>query len=267
MRTPPLYLRVKDGVTQLVANGTLKPGDRMPTEEALTHQHGVSRITVRKALELLQREGVIERFAGRGTFVRSRPADPTWVASSINDVLQLGAETVPEGLDWRVVRDASAAQRLGIPVGEKIFRLQAVRAHQGVPVYFLEAYVPEPVGKQLKRSDFTRAMLISLLEEKLRIPVARGQEEISAGVADRKLARALQIKPGAPLLILDLVYFAVGDLPVEYARAWYRADMFRRRNALSRGGHPAWQPVLVATDGAPALPSPIALLKASGGKA
>lgn len=198
--------------------------------------------------------------------MRSRPADPTWVASSINDVLQLGAETVPEGLDWRPVRDAAAAQRLGIPVGEKVFRLQAVRAHQGVPVYFLEAFVPEPVGKQLQRSDFTRAMLISLLEEKLRIPVSRGQEEISAGVADRKLAGALHIKPGAPLLILDLVYFAVGDQPIEYARAWYRADMFRRRNVLSRGGHSAWQPIVVATSGVQPLPPATASLKFFGGK-
>lgn len=262
----PLYIRIQDALIEQLKSGALKPGDRMPTEDVLMREHAVSRITVRKALELLQHQGLIERYAGKGTFVRKRSPGSGWVASSINDVLQLGAETVPKGLDWRLVNDAPAARQLGLPVHENLFRLRAVRAHEGVPVYVVEGYVPESIGRRLHRDDFKGSMLISLLEEKLRIPVSRGQEEISAGIADRRLARLLKVKPGTPVLILDLVYFAVGDQPVEYARAWYRADMFRRRNVLSRGGHPAWRPVVVAPEAAITVPQ-AKRLKVSGGNA
>lgn len=261
MRGTPLYLRVKEALTQSIGAGTYRPNDRLPTEDALMRTHGVSRITVRRALDLLQQEGLIERFAGRGTFVASRPPGGGWTASSISDVLQLGAETVPEGLRWERVRNAAAASRLGAADGTWLYRLQAVRAHRGTPVYFIEAYVSDAIGSRLQRSDLSNAMLITAVEEKLGVTVMAGIEEIAAGVADEKLARAMHVPPGAPLLILDLTYFDARGKAIEYARAFYRADRFRRRNVLSRAPGAVWRPVIIAgerffdaTDDASSIP-------------
>jgi GntR family transcriptional regulator len=245
MRTKPLYVQVRDALFKRIASGELGSGDRLPTEDALMRTHGVSRITVRQAFELLQHEGLVERFAGRGTFVTSRPPTAGWTASSIDDVLQLGAETLPEKFEWKAVRDPVVASRLAIAADEKIYRLRAVRVHRGIPVYFIEAFVPAHIGRRLHRDDLASAMLISVIEQKLGIPIVSGLEEITAGVASQQLARHLRVAQGKPLLILDLTYSGADGKPIEFARAWYRADMFRRRNVLSRGRSAAWRPTLV----------------------
>lgn len=247
MREWPLYIQVKEAILKRIVSGELCPGDRLPTEDEMIRSHRVSRITVRRALELLQHDGLVERFARKGTFVTSRPPGPGWTASSIDDVLQLGAETLPEGLEWKAVHDPIVALHLRVPTNEKIYRLRAVRVRRGTPVYFIEAFVPAHIGNRLRRADLTKEMLISVVEHKLGIPIVSGLEEVTAGVADGELARRLRVSQGMPLLILDLTYSAADGKPIEYARAWYRADMFRRRNLLSRGRGVAWHPVLVAS--------------------
>jgi len=246
MRKWPLYMRVKEAILKPIVSGELRPGDRLPTEDELMRSHRVSRITVRQALELLERDGLVERFAGKGTFVTSRPPGAGWTASSIDDVLQLGAETFPEKIEWRTLRDPDVAARLAVPAAEKIYRLRAVRVRGGAPIYFIEAFVPARIGVRLRRADLTRDMLISVVERNLGIPIVSGLEEVTAGVADRQLAQRLRVSEGTPLLILELTYAGPDGRPVEYARAWYRADMFRRRNLLSRGRGSAWHPILVA---------------------
>jgi GntR family transcriptional regulator len=246
MRALPLYLQVKEAILERIASGELRPGDRLPTEDELIREHGVSRVTIRQALELLQHDGLVERFARKGTFVTSRPPGAAWMASSIDDVLQFGAETSPAGLEWKAVRDPSAALRLGVSSDEKIYRLRANRVRNKIPIYFIEAFVPTCVGDRLDRVDLSSAMLISVLEEKLRIPIVSGLEEITAGVADRPLAKRLDVPENFPVLILELTYSAANGKPVEYARTWYRADMFRRRNVLSRGRSFNWRPLVVA---------------------
>lgn len=239
MRAKPLYLVVRDVLLKRIAAGEWRPGDRLPTDDALVRSFGVSRITVRQALELLQQEGLVERFAGKGSFVTSRPPGIGWTASSIDDVLELGAETLPQNLEWRAVRNPAAAQRLGVSSEEKLYRLRAVRARRGVPIYSIEAFVPAAIGARLRRDDLASRMLITVLEEKLGILAVTCLEEIGAGVATAPLARRLGLAKGMPLLILELTYFAADSKAIEYVRASYRADMFRRRNLLSRGRAPA----------------------------
>ncbi len=238
----PLYLQVKDALLHKMSAGHFRPGDRLGTEGELMRSHGVSRITIRKALDLLQQDGIIERFAGKGTFMASKSSSAGWTASSIDDVMKLGAETIPEGLEWGEGTAPSAALRLGLSADEKVYALKAVRTHQRTPVYFIEAYVARDLGRGIRRKDLAQATLMSVIEEKLGLPVVRGVEEIFADIADRKLARALHVNAGFPLLILDICLFGVSDRCLLYTRLWYRADMFRRRNALSRGRHTTLAP-------------------------
>jgi GntR family transcriptional regulator len=250
MRSTPLYLRIKEAVSTSIGRGEYRPNERLPTEDELIRAYGVSRITVRRALDLLQQEGLIERFAGRGTYVASRPPGGGWTASSISDVLELGAKTVPAGLTWGRVRNVEAAKRLNV-TNLKVYRLQAVRAHLGDPVYFIEAYVGAAIGAQLSRNDLANVMLITAVEDKLGITAMAGLEEITAGIADEKLAREMRIEVGSPLLILDLTYFDTEGKPIEFARAYYRADRFRRRNVLSRASGASWRPIVIAGSAEP----------------
>jgi len=234
MRNQPLYLRVKEQLLEQIRLQKLPPGSRLPTEEELMATHGVSRITVRKAIEILQREGLIERFPRRGTFIAAKMNDAVWIASSMADVLHVSAETVPVWMEWKAIQSKSVARHLRLKPQETIYRLRSLRERGGSPIYFMEAYVPGFIGEKLARSDIQRTVLLNLIEEKLDIKVAGGSEEITASIANHALASRLKVGEGAPLLNLEITYFDFFNRPIEYVQSWYRADKFRRRNLLVR---------------------------------
>jgi GntR family transcriptional regulator len=232
-RPEPLYLRLAERIVRDIAAGRLKPGDRLPTEAQLGAEHKVSRITVRHALELVRRRGLIERVSGRGTFVARTGPVSVWTISSTADYVRNAAESDLQMLDWRRVTPPPDVLRF-FGSGERLYRLRAVRRRPAAPLYYVEVYVPVAIGRRLSPVDLGRATVLELLETKLGIAVAGGTEEISAGLADATLARRLGVRLGAPLLILDVMLHGPDGRRLEYAKAWYRADQFRRRNQVDR---------------------------------
>lgn len=236
MSRRPLYAMLVDHLRTEIAAGRLRAGDRIPNEVELARAHRVSRITVRHALSLLRDQGLIERFPRRGSFVSRPSPSPVWTISSIEDVVQVGAETDVTILDWGLVHDPLAARHLSCRPGERVARYRGVRSDRDLPVYYVEAFTPMSLGRQLSREDFGRSTLLEMIENKLGLPVTRGLEEIRAGAVDRVLARRLGVRAGSPVLILELTYYGVDGRALEYTRLWYRADKFRRRNQLARRG-------------------------------
>jgi GntR family transcriptional regulator len=234
MERRPLYLSLADSLVTKIAEGHLRPGDKLPAEHELARAYGVSRITVRQAMDLLSRRGLIERFPKRGSFVASPPSVSVWTINSTDDFSRLAAETDLQVIDWKAIEPPSQVARLLGVAGEKVYRLRGVRRRGGVPLYYVEVYTLPGIGRRLDRHDLGGATVIELIETKLGIPVGSGAEEISAGVADEALAKRLCVRPGAPVLILDVTFFGVDGRPLEYARACYRADQFKRRNQLTR---------------------------------
>ena len=232
-RPAPLYLRLAGQLIDDIAGARLKPGDRLPTETELGARHRVSRITVRHALDLVRQRGLIERISGVGTFVARTGPMSVWTISSTADYARNAAESDLQTLDWRQVRPPPDVRRF-FGSSERLYRLRAVRRQPTGPLYYVEVYVPQSIGRQLSTTDLGRATVLELLETKLGITVAGGTEEISAALADRALARRLRVRPGAPVLILDVMIHGADGRRLEYAKAWYRADQFRRRNQIGR---------------------------------
>jgi GntR family transcriptional regulator len=232
-RPEPRYLRLAERLIEDIAGARLKPGDRLPTEAQLGARHHVSRITVRHALELVQRRGLIERIPGLGTFVTRNGSMSVWTISSTADYVRNAAESDLHTLDWRRVTPPPDVRRF-FGSGERLYRLRAVRRRATGPLYYVEVYVPLAIGRQLSTADLGRSTVLELLETKLGITVAGGTEEISAGLADPVLARRLRVRSGVPVLILDVMLHGADGRRLEYAKAWYRADQFRRRNRVDR---------------------------------
>ena len=232
MRRQPLYARFAAGLLKAISSGQLRPGDRLPTEDEFIKIHRVSRVTVRQALSLLRDRGLIERYTRRGSFVARRLTG--WTASSMADVLGIASDTVPNALEWKLVKAADAARRLSLPPDEPLYRLRVVRSHLRKPVFFLDAYVSRAVGERLDPDDLRGALLVELIDKHLGIPATTGVEEISADVADPALARRLRIPVGSAVLVLDVTFFGPDGQAIEYARARYRADQVKRRNYLTR---------------------------------
>ncbi len=233
MRALPLYAQIADSLRAQIVDGRLRAGDRLPTESELSRLHRVSRITIREALDVLRRHGLIERFAGRGSFV-ARSGSVTWTINSMNDIVRLPADTETRILDWKAVAPPPDVEAFFGTGGERVYRLRAVRRRGGRPISYVEIYTLLGLGRRIDAGELGEHPVVDILERQLGIPMMSAMETVSATVADRAIARRLRVRLGAPVLIQEIQFFGIDRRPLEWVRAHWRADQFKRHTDLSR---------------------------------
>lgn len=234
----PLYYSVYLVLRGKILEQAFEPDKPMPNEMELGAAYGVSRITIRRALDELAAEGLIRRKQGKGTFA-CPPSAATQVDGSlgsglIENLIAMGLETQVEVLDFRLtVPPASIAQALKLETGAKAQKVIRVRSHGGVPFSHLTTYVPEDIGRSYSRADLKAQPLLVLLE-RAGVGPLYAKQAISAELADPDVAGALGISVGEALLTITRVVFDAKDRPVEYLRALYRPDRYVYRMSMSR---------------------------------
>jgi GntR family transcriptional regulator len=206
------YAAIIAQIEEAIAEGELAPGDRLPSERALAEQHGVSRMTVRQALQSLESRGLLRRAIGRsgGSFVAQPKLErDLGTFSGLSE--QLARQGVIAG-----ARLVGASERDGEIVIER------VRYADGEPIALERSTFPARFAWLLQR-DLTGSLYELLGED---APV-RAVERIEPIAADADDAAALGLRPGAPLLLVDRVaYDSVGEI-VETARDVFRGDRTR----------------------------------------
>lgn len=228
----PLYRQLVDLMTGEIERGVIRPGERLPTEAELGDKFGLSRITVRQALAVLTREGLIERFPGRGSFVVERPSRTSWELKSVGDLLQIAPKT--EVVSWRLVQPPLKVS-VFLKTSEPCHRLRAIRFFEGQPVFYTENYIRPELGAQLSVEEFEDRTILELITNRIGVPIEQVDEEIEAGIADEPLAKRLAIAPGQPVLIQHVEMFGENGFPLQRGTGWWRGDKFKRRYALKRG--------------------------------
>lgn len=239
------YLALKDRI----ARGEFEPGARFPGEPTLALELGVSRVTLRRALDRLAVEGLVERRVGSGTYLRERGAGSPIVADLANvltNLVDMGRRTSVKLLSFGYgapTSDVAAALRLA--PGERVQRSIRVRYIDNQPFSFLVTSVPERVGITWSEEDLASTPLLELLE-RAGVPADRARQSITATLAGPDVARELQIEPGSALLALTrTVYDPIGR-GVEHLQALYRPDRYTFQMDLIRTGFRngrRWQPV------------------------
>lgn len=247
-----IYLMLRSRLT----SGQFAPGARLPSEPVLAADHGVSRVTVRRALDQLSCEGLIERRPGAGTFVRDTAlARPIIVdlANVYAHLIEMGRETSVRLLSFGYVTASSAVARaLGLRTGERVQRSIRVRLTDGAPFSYLITQVPEGIGLTYSESDLSTTPLLQLLENSGAV-VDRASQTIGATLAEPEVAEALQLAMGSPLLSLTRVVYEQGGRGVEHLYALYRPDRYSFHMDLARNGAAhdrPWSPVLPRSSGA-----------------
>jgi GntR family transcriptional regulator len=223
----PLYYQMATLLREMIVSGRFKVGDRFPTEAELVKEYGVSRITVREALSTLQEEELIRRSAGKGTFVDKAPTptDTLPMDGTLNGLIGMGLATAPRLIDLREVEVAPhEAKVLGMEPGTPIVRAERIRYFKGRPYCYIVNHVPVEIGRQIKKSDWERGSLLRLIEKSLGIELGDADEIVRASLADAHLARWLDVRIGAPLLLVEYLIRASDGRPVETAVIYYRSD-------------------------------------------
>jgi GntR family transcriptional regulator len=251
MNSPlPLYHKVYLLLRQRLLDGAYGTDEPLPGEHALAQEYGVSRLTIRRALDALAADGLVARRQGRGTFALapsqlSAPQQGAGVDALMAHLARMGMRTQVRLLELTVEPAPPAvAARLEVAAGSPVHRSIRVRSHKGEPFSYLQTYVPDAVGRRISRKALGSKPLLQIFGE-LGIRVSGAEQSISAVLADPTVAEFLDVPVASALLnIRRLVRDAAGR-PVEYLDARYRPDRFEYRQDLAAhetSGAPVWLP-------------------------
>lgn len=217
------YLRIADDLRERIGRGDWSPGDYLPAERELTTRFAVSRMTVRRSLQLLQREGLVTRDATRGTRVAEQRI-ALRLGSFTEEVRRGGAEPTAETIWQRcVTADAHLAADLGCPPGAKLHAIQRLRRVDRAPMALETTYYPERIvapGTELASTG----SLWEELRRAHRFSPAKTSARIEIRPVTERDAALLETGPSAMGFVLRRhTYDAAGDC-IEYALDVYRAD-------------------------------------------
>jgi GntR family transcriptional regulator len=241
-----VYLVLRDRIL----SGAIGFGTKLPNENELADYHGVSRVTVRRALGELARERLIERRRSAGTRVTYRPS-PAPITADISGVLanlaDMGRRTAVKLLSFEYVpAEGMVAQMLGATPDQLLQRSVRVRSVDGLPFSFLTTHVPESVSVTFTRQELAERPLLELLE-RAGVKPEHAHQRISAGLATPSVAEALGLHTGSPLIELVRVVYDQAGRGVEHLHALYRPDRYAFEIDLVRSGAAdtkAWAPVV-----------------------
>jgi GntR family transcriptional regulator len=235
MRPSPAHALIRDALRTEIQEGGLREGDQLPTEFELVERFGVSRHTVRLALQQLTSEGLIVRRAGHGTFVTSYARDPANAHIIGDDEQMFGLAAGPplsivEPL--ALVHDAAIAERLDAR-SDEVARLSFVRATRGRRIGFWLVYLPLDVHDQiapaLRDLQGSSASVIGVLEQVTDRVAQRAEQDMTAEAATPGVAELLGVEAGDPLLRAERTYYDGDDHPLEHVLVRYVPALFSYR--------------------------------------
>lgn len=233
----PLYVQVKDRLRERILDGTYVAHAQLPSESELGAVFGVSRITVRQALSDLQREGVIFKIAGKGTFVAKKKAaqELTRLEGFAEAMTRKGYEIYNRVIGHRPLpATPEVAQRLGVEPGTAVAEIRRIRHLNREPVSLEITYLPEELGERLRNEDLGNRDIFLIFENDFGIPLGHADLQIGAVVADGKLAEALQVSEGTALLRIERLTHTADGKPFDFEYLYFRGETFQYHLRISR---------------------------------
>jgi GntR family transcriptional regulator len=233
IRRRPLYLEVIDVLMKDIQEGKYAPGARLPSEEQLAREMGISRVSLREALRVLAEDGILFRRHGSGTYVRDQKATPV---QDLSTILSISTMFKKAGLEHQVIRAdhrkipaaRKVAEKLALHPGEEVWEVERLRGIAGKPALYSFDYFPAalvPPGEERRIREYLFATYY-FLSEVCRQKIDQGKCNLKPVLADEKLQEIMKLPRHTPLMYIEIVDLNPEQKPVSYAREYYRADFF-----------------------------------------
>jgi GntR family transcriptional regulator len=234
----PYYAQLMAALRDAIEGGVWEPGEQMPSEAELCDMFELSRTPVRQALDELEREGLISRIKGKGTFVAEPKISEGLVqelTGFFQDMVDRGHTPVTEVLKREVVpATPKIAGYLGVEPETPVYEIERLRSINDEPIVLVTTYLPHALCPELMDADLRTRSLYAYLEETCGLVITRGRRIIEAVPASKYEAKLLEVEVGAPLILLDSVSYLRDGTPVEYYHALHRGDRSRFEVELVR---------------------------------
>jgi DNA-binding GntR family transcriptional regulator len=217
----PAYAQLANILRRQIAEGAFRPGDQLPSEAQLCRTYGISPMTVRRSINLLSDQGVVNTAQGRGTFVR-----PLELGAAVFDLQELheffqdGVDTAVKLLDVRVVAaDERMARKLGLDEGNDAIYIRRLLTKQGQPIAYHRAYLIYNPTKPIVEAEMDVTSLQGLFSRADNQMLKRGELALEATLMNEEEARVLRTSLPAAAVYLEHVFYDFDEQPVSWG--WF----------------------------------------------
>ncbi|MDO5605984.1 MAG: GntR family transcriptional regulator [Paracoccus sp. (in: a-proteobacteria)] len=237
----PLYHRIYNVLRERVVNGYYPAEIAMPSEAELADSFAASRITIRKAMQMLTSDGLVTRTRGRGTFVTAKAQRSSFNRSVVSDVQGLldYLNAVELSTRLRVVSlDTGEAppricSLLQVPPDSELVRAVRIRDLHDMPYSLSNSYLLRRIGGRLTATDLANTSMINLVQ-RAGASVEKVNQVLTATLAEEASAQHLEVPVGAPLMRVNRLFFDADLVPFYAAEILYRADLYEYHVTLRR---------------------------------
>lgn len=226
----PLFQQVKESIRRKILDGTYAPHQKLPSERQMIEAFSVSRITIRQALSQLQRDGLIFKINGKGTFVSMPKAqfDVSTLKGFGESAASIGQEAFSKliSITTDIPKD-NVASCLGLSSGVRVTRIQRLRYLNREPLAFDITYAPTYVSDGFGNADLEQRDLFDVIENDCGIAIASARVNLESMICDGELAGFLNMEPGSAALHIERTILDGNGQPLLYENLFYRGDRFR----------------------------------------
>lgn len=228
----PAYQRIQGTILRRIEAGHLRPGDAVDSERDLAKIHQVSLMTARHALATLEREGLVERRRGIGTFVAAPKIHFNKLMSYTEQMARRSLTAGSKVLTAKLVNDEQEViARLNLPPMTSLIKIERLRHASQEPFALETCYLAAEEFPNLLSATLGRESLFGLLERDYKIEIGYADEEVDATAADQRTAELLGVLRKDPVLRIRQLIFSSKGRPMMYALGFYRSD---RHNLVIR---------------------------------
>lgn len=220
----PIYIKLAESIKSALNEGLLNEGDFLPTERKLCDYTDTSRVTIRKALELLEKDKIIVRQHGKGTFIADAAKEHLSFTKSFSQKIILSGRTPDTVWISKSLVDASEflIEHFALQQNTKVFLLKRIRSVDSSPISIEESYVPTDLIDSL---DDVKLSLFDYFKERGIIP-AKMKSKVTAEVANEELVKVTGYDKSQPMLVIKNFVYAEDGAPIEYSINYCRGDMY-----------------------------------------
>lgn len=227
MTNQAAYLDIKNKLIEQINNGKYAENESLPSERVLCMEFGVSRMTARKAIDQLEKEGYVERIARKGTFVKSKKLIRSAELSGFGDALRDQGLKNVHSIELRkktTVADEFLASKLKIKIGDPVYILTRLRLADDRPYAMEITHIPLNRFPGINKIDFTVNSLFGTMRDDYKIKVTTAERIITVDFCDAFLAEHMKLKEGDPIFKLNSVAYDAQKIPMEYLISYNPID-------------------------------------------
>ncbi len=236
-KAKPLYFIIKEDIKEKIQNGLYKLGDILPTESSLCEEYKSSRVTIRRAINELIQENVLERGFGMTARVRSSP-----VPRSLNHLGGLHEELTKAGimcfsyiLNSEVVKvDDILSERMNLPVGSELYSIERLRYANSNPLCYQKIYLTAALCPDLDVKKLAKVSLYETLEKDYGLKISHAKQTIQACMANYKIAALLELNDLTCMLKVKRTSYLDTNECIEYSESHYVSDRYELSMTLNR---------------------------------